>query len=221
MQVKDNRTKKYITWHCSDEILFETWFGEVLGYAFFKKDAFQSLSIYVWFILSRTHSIEPHMAPSLWDVTAQRGFLLVARVLRITIPWPFKLTSGGDKKISPDCTHHACSFLNRLSNCHKSPSLFLYSPFLVPHVWSQMQHCTANAVQVDKTVAEPESLKKLLIIWLMCIRLWEWEINHQQWDELLKWILVFCLLSFGNGFSFLHHQVNRCGDAVFSFSQSQ
>lgn len=41
-------------------------------------------------------------------------------------------------------------------------------------------------MQVDKTVAEPDSLKKLLIIWLMCIRLWEWEINHQQWDELLK-----------------------------------
>lgn len=84
-----------------------------------------------------------------------------------------------------------------------------------------MQYLPLNAVQVDKTVAEPESLKKLLIIWLMCIRLWEREINHQQWDELLKWILVFCLLSLGNGFSFLHHQVNRCRDAVFSFSQSQ
>lgn len=101
------------------------------------------------------------------------------------------------------------------------PLLFLYSPFLVPDVWSQMQHFPANAVQVDKTVAELESLKKLLIIWLMCIRLWECEINHQPWDELLKWILVFCLLSLGNGFSFLHHQVNRCRDAVFSFSQSQ
>lgn len=101
------------------------------------------------------------------------------------------------------------------------PSVFLYSPFLVPDVWSQMQPLPPNAVQVDKTVAEPESLKKLLIIWLMCIRLWECEINHQQWDELLKWILVFCLLSLGNGFSFLHHQVNRCRAAVFSFSQSQ
>lgn len=83
-----------------------------------------------------------------------------------------------------------------------------------------MQHFP-NAVQVDKTVAEPESLKKLLIIWLMCIGLWECEINHRQWDELLKWILVFRLLSLGNGFSFLHHQANRCRDAVFSFSQSQ
>lgn len=101
------------------------------------------------------------------------------------------------------------------------PSLFLHSPFLVPDVCSQMQHFPTNAVQVDKTVAEPESLKKLLIIWLMCIRLWECEINHQQWDELLKWILVFCLLSLGNGFPFLRHQVNRCRDAVFSFSQSQ
>lgn len=78
-----------------------------------------------------------------------------------------------------------------------------------------------DAVWVDKTVAEPESLKKLLIIWLMGIRLRECEINHQPWDELLKWILVFRLLSLGNGFSFLHHQVNRCRDAVFSFSQSQ
>lgn len=101
------------------------------------------------------------------------------------------------------------------------PWLLLYSAFLVPDVWSQMQHFPANTVQVDKTVAEPESLKKLLIIWLMCIRLWECEINHQPWDELLKWILVFRLLSLGNGFSFLHHQVNRCRDAVFSFSQSQ
>lgn len=81
-----------------------------------------------------------------------------------------------------------------------------------------MQHLSPNAVRVDKTVAELESLKKLLIIWLMCIRLWECEINHQCWDELLKWILVFRLLSLGNGFSFLHHQVSRCGDAVFSFS---
>lgn len=128
MQVKDNRTKKYVIWHCSDEILFETWFGEILGYAFFKKDAFQSLSIYVWFILSRTHSFEPHTAPSLWDITAQRGFLLVAKVLRIAIPWLFKLTSGSDKKISPDCKHHACSFLNRLSNCHKALTVSL-QPF--------------------------------------------------------------------------------------------
>lgn len=98
--------------------------------------------------------------------------------------------------------------------------LFLQNILVVPAVWSQMQHLSPNAVQVDKTVAELESLKKLLIIWLMCIRLWECEINHQCWDELLKWILVFRLLSLGNGFSFLHHQVNRCGDAVFSFSCS-
>ena len=78
-----------------------------------------------------------------------------------------------------------------------------------------------DALWVDKIVAEPESLKKLLIIWLMGIRLRECEINHQPWDELLKWILVFRLLSLGNGFSFLHHQASRCRDAVFSFSQSQ
>lgn len=75
-------------------------------------------------------------------------------------------------------------------------------------------------MRVDKTVAEPESLKKLLITWLMRIRLWECEINHQPWDELLKWSLVFCLLSLGNGFSCLHHQVNRCRAAALSSSES-
>lgn len=55
----------------------------------------------------------------------------------------------------------------------------------------------------------------------MCIRLWAWEINRQPWAELLKWVLVSCLLSLGNGFSCLHHPVNRCRDAVFSLSQSQ
>lgn len=99
--------------------------------------------------------------------------------------------------------------------------LFLQNISVVPAVWSQMQHLFPNAVQVDKTVAELESLKKLLIIWLMCIRLWECEINHQCLDELLKWVLVFRLLSLGNGFSFLHHQENRCRDAVFSFSCSR
>lgn len=53
----------------------------------------------------------------------------------------------------------------------------------------------AHAAQVDDTVAEPESLKKLLITWLMCARLREREINHQPRDELLKWSLVFRLLS--------------------------
>lgn len=56
----------------------------------------------------------------------------------------------------------------------------------------------------------------------MCIRLWECEINHQPRDELLKWSSVFCLLSLGNGFPFLHHQVNRCRAAVLgALSQEQ
>lgn len=55
----------------------------------------------------------------------------------------------------------------------------------------------------------------------MGIRLRECEINHQPWDELLKWILVFRLLSLGNGFSFLHHQANRCREMLsFIFPES-
>lgn len=101
------------------------------------------------------------------------------------------------------------------------PWLSLRSPFPVPGVRSPAQRLPANAAQVDETVAAPESLKKLLIIWLMCTGLWECEINHQPRDELLKWVLVFRLLSLGHGFSSPRHQASRCRDAVFSFSQSQ
>lgn len=148
----------------------------------------------------------------------QRDLLLVAGVG--TSPWRFSLANSSDQEIRLDCSPHTCA-LGNSPTAAAEPSLFLHSPFLVPHVCSQMQHFPANAVHVDETVAEPESLKKLLIIWLMRIGLWECEINHQPWAELLKWILVFCLLSLGNGLSFLCHQVNRCRDAVFSFSQSQ
>lgn len=54
--------------------------------------------------------------------------------------------------------------------------------------WFAMAERFPFAGQIEKTVAGLESLKKLLIIWLMCLRLRAWEINHQQWHELLKWI---------------------------------
>lgn len=131
-------------------------------------------------------------------------------------PWLFRLANGSNFIL-----HTA--FFKIVSHIALNEALHTpYGSFLVPDFWLQKQPLPPNAVQVDKTVAEPESLKKLLITWLMCTRLWEWEINHQPQDELLKWSLVFCLLSLGNGFSFLHHQVNRCRAAVLSaLSQEQ
>lgn len=148
----------------------------------------------------------------------QRGLPLVAGVGES--PWRFSLANSSDHDVRLDCSPPTRAF-GKSPPVAAKPSLFLASPCLVPDVCSQMQRFPANAVHVDETVAAPESLKKLLIIWLMRIRLWECEINHQPWDELLKWILVFCLLSLGNGFSFLRHQASRCRDAVFSFSQSR
>lgn len=177
----------------------------------FKKMLFLYFS-YCWYILFRTQSSEPHLICS--DGRASEGTREGAG------PWPRNLASCSDNKWDW-IAHVMCVLVAISSQIAAKPSLYLYSLFPVPDIWSQTQHLSPNAVQVDKTVAEPESLKKLLIIWLMCIRLWECEINHQQWDELLKWILVFRLLSLGNGFSFLRHQVNRCRDAVVSLSQSQ
>lgn len=141
-------------------------------------------------------------------------------VLGITGPWRKALSGSlGWLTVAPariTLVHFQIGSHTAAKSC-----VLLYSSFPVPDVWSQKQPLPPNAVQVDKTVAEPESLKKLLIIWLMCIRLWECEINHQPWDELLKWILVFCLLSLGNGFSFLQHGVSRCKAAAFRLSQSQ
>lgn len=131
---------------------------------------------------------------------------------QVAIPWWFRLASGSDH------SRPTRPFGNR-PTIAASPPLFLCKP--LSGVWSHAQPFPAYAVQVDKTVAKLESLKKLLIIWLMCIRLWAWEINRQPRAELLKWVLVSCLLSLGNGFSCLHHPANRCRDAVCSLSRSQ
>lgn len=161
--------------------------------------------------------VSQHQRVSSWrPVWANRCFLAV----QVGQQSPRDMRLDCSRDIRLDCSRHAwpCAQGSRVA---AEPWPPVSCPLVLPDIGPQVQRFPASALQAGETVAEPESLKKLLIIWLMCIRLWGCEINHQPWDELLKWILVFCLLSLGNGFSFLHHQVSRCKDAVFSFSQSQ
>lgn len=183
------------------------------------KDAFPEC-VSAWFIRVPIHHSETQMPPSLGHVTVCKGVSCRWRAWASRHSLVTQVDQCSDQRLAWT-THVRLVRLEIYSRIAALPPLFLCSPCPVPGVWSQTQPFPANAVQVDKTVAEPESLKKLLIIWLMCIRLWAWEINRQPWAELLKWVLVLCLLSLGNGFSCLHHPVNRCRDAVFSLSQSQ
>lgn len=101
------------------------------------------------------------------------------------VPWPLEVTNQHGRNVRGlmwPCS--AC--VQRRSQLHNPDCLFPGSPRLQKLVCHGV---FSHAGQLEETVAGRESPKKLLIIWLMCLRLGKWEINHQWRDELLKWIL--------------------------------